>query len=121
MKKDKWDDERVQEAEDRIKSQGGAVSPFWKQEYEKKSNVFWHEFYKRNTDNFYKDRHYIHIVFPELQPVANETKEASLLEVGSGVGNAVLPLLEIHPYLNVYAIDIARSAIDILRYDTPAK
>ena len=32
------------------------------------------------------------------------------------MGNAVLPLLEIHPLLYVHALDIAKSAIDILRW-----
>jgi methyltransferase-like protein 6 len=91
------------------------VSAYWREQYETRSAMFWHEFYKRNTDNFYKDRHYIHIVFPELQPAPDRSEPVHLLEVGSGVGNAVLPLLEIHPSLHVYAIDIARSAIDILR------
>lgn len=40
---------------------------------------------------------------------------AHLLEVGSGVGNAVFPLLEINSNLYVHAIDVARSAIEILR------
>ena len=31
-----------------------------------KANVFWHQFYKRNSDHFYKDRHYLHVVFPDL-------------------------------------------------------
>lgn len=39
-----------------------------------------------------------------------------LLEVGCGVGNAVIPLIEIHPTLIVHAIDLAPSAINILRF-----
>lgn len=42
-------------------------------------------------------------------------KPLSLLEVGCGVGNAVLPLIELLPELTIYAIDIAPSAIEILR------
>jgi methyltransferase-like protein 6 len=37
-----------------------------------------------------------------------------MLEVGCGVGNAVIPLIEINPLLKVYAIDFAKSAIDTL-------
>jgi methyltransferase-like protein 6 len=72
-------------------------------------------------DHFYKDRHYLHVIFPELSPPAlspfpSSLPQLTLLEVGCGVGNAVLPLLDIHPTLCVYAVDIARSAIDILRF-----
>ena len=30
------------------------------------ANVFWDKFYKRNSTNFYKDRHYLHKVFPGI-------------------------------------------------------
>lgn len=60
--------------------------------YEQRGSAYWHAFYKRNTDNFYKDRHYIHLVFPELavdSPTRPHTQAPiHLLEVGSGVGNA---------------------------------
>ena len=85
--------------------------------YEERCGAYWHKFYKRNADNFYKDRHYIHLVFPELneQRIGKSSDELHLLEVGCGVGNAVLPLLELNPHLHVQAIDCAPSAIDILR------
>lgn len=38
-----------------------------------------------------------------------------LLEVGSGVGNAALPLLEVTPALNIIAIDFADTAIALLK------
>lgn len=37
------------------------------------------------------------------------------MEVGCGVGNAAIPLLEAHPKLTVYAMDFAASAISILQ------
>lgn len=39
----------------------------------------------------------------------------TLLEVGSGVGNAALPLLEITPALHIVAIDFADTAIALLK------
>lgn len=39
----------------------------------------------------------------------------TLLEVGSGVGNAALPLLEITPALKIVAIDFADTAIALLK------
>ena len=38
-----------------------------------------------------------------------------MLEVGCGVGNAVVPLFELNKNLNVYAVDCAKSAIDLLQ------
>ena len=60
--------------------------------YEEGGAKYWHNFYKRNTDNFYKDRHYLHLVFPELdakdETNMNKNTSCHLLEVGCGVGNA---------------------------------
>jgi methyltransferase-like protein 6 len=101
--------------------QGAALGSFWKDQYDRKAGQHWHEFYKRNKTNFYKDRHYLHIVFPELSPEyahaslsSGQDTSVNMLEVGCGVGNAVIPLLEIHPRLNVFAVDFARSAIELL-------
>ena len=107
---DLWDENRIQDAHSRLEKQGNKsiVSSFWRCKYENEASTYWHEFYKRNTTNFYKDRHYLHIVFPDLL-----NAEKSLLEVGCGVGNAVIPLLEINPKLKIYAFDCAKSAIEL--------
>lgn len=105
----------------RIKKQGADLSQFWKEKYVNKAGTFWHQFYQRNSTHFYKDRHYLHIVFPDLAPVCcssspnDSVAPLRLLEVGCGVGNAVLPLLEINVNLAAHAIDFAKSAIDILK------
>ena len=44
-----------------------------------------------------------------------QTHHVQMLEVGCGVGNAVIPLLELNSNLYVNAIDFATSAITILR------
>ena len=110
----------------RIEKQGKSIDPFWRNKYIQDTGRNWNEFYKRNTDKFYKDRHYLHVVFPELlsghsmnapdDPSDNRNNSLTLLEVGCGVGNAVFPLLELNPNLYVYAIDHAKSAITILKY-----
>lgn len=116
---DQWDEERYRRAEERLQQQQSQlVTSYWRDRYENKSKIYWHEFYKRNADHFYKDRHYLHLVFPELRPPPTSTASSPalhLLEVGCGVGNAVTPLLEIHPTLQVHAMDLAPSAIRILR------
>lgn len=60
-------------------------------------------------------RHYLHLVFKDLGVVPENGETRTLLEVGSGVGNAALPLLEVNPALNIVAIDFADSAIDLLK------
>eukprot|EP01032_Pedospumella_encystans_P011779 gene11779-13672_t len=115
---DVWNEEREKEAKTKLAEQGGSVSAYWRTQYETKAGSFWHKFYKRNADHFYKDRHYLHIVFPELLRGVDDTSSPveplHLLEVGCGVGNAVLPLIEINPHIHVVAMDFAKSAIEIL-------
>jgi SAM-dependent methyltransferase len=113
---DVWDDKRVADARSKLAQQGDTLPAYWKQQYETKAGSFWHKFYKRNADHFYKDRHYLHLVFPELLQGADTTASAPLylLEVGCGVGNAVLPLIELNRNIHVVAMDFANSAIEIL-------
>lgn len=113
-----WDEDRVKAAEMRISDQGDNAPHFWREKYVREANKYWHIFYKRNTDHFYKDRHYLHVIFPELlnQPDASSLDgRVRLLEVGCGVGNAILPLPALNPCLTIHAIDFAASAIKILR------
>lgn len=43
-----------------------SMRPFQQQKLEKEAQRNWDLFYKRNTVNFFKDRHWIHREFPEL-------------------------------------------------------
>ena len=110
---DKWNEQREEEAIRRIQQQGKFLSPYYRKLYTEKANRYWHEFYKRNKDHFYKDRHYLHKIFPELKQSSGNSS-INLLEIGCGVGNAVLPLIELNQNLNVIAVDFAPSAIKIL-------
>ena len=96
------------------------MSPALAAKYERDARRYWDLFYKRNGDNFFKDRHYLSVEFPELNtligriagtPVARAAHQggegarpqaqAVVLELGCGVGNAFIPMLE----------EIARCAI----------
>lgn len=122
---DVWTPEKEAMALSRLQDQaktGKPASEHWRNKYVKEAGRYWHYFYQRNEDHFYKDRHYLHVVFPELltQP-AHVSPDASpfdrnwyLLEIGSGVGNAIWPLLQINPVLKVSAMDFAKSAIELL-------
>ncbi|KAF1775987.1 S-adenosyl-L-methionine-dependent methyltransferase [Phytophthora cactorum] len=137
---DVWTEERERLAREHLSQDKSTIPEFWQsafigngmvcmesvadcvavcgnRKYEKEAAKSWDKFYKRNSTNFYKDRHYLHLVFEDLGvvPPAGETR--TLLEVGSGVGNAALPLLEINPALNIVAIDFADSAIDLLKIE----
>jgi hypothetical protein len=108
-----WTEEQQKESEARLQMQGKGLGDFWRNKYIKETGAYWHEFYKRNADHFYKDRHYLHIVFPELG--SDSIEQIKLLEVGCGVGNAIFPLMDLNKRLSVSAIDHAKSAIQILR------
>lgn len=112
---DVWDEDKEKKAQEVLNKQGDALSDYWRQHYINKAGSYWNGFYKRNQDHFYKDRHYLHVVFPELQPSETSQEPVTLLEVGCGVGNAALPLLEVNPALHITAIDFAKSAITILQ------
>lgn len=83
------------------------------QKYEVDARKNWDSFYKCNSTNFYKDRHYLHKVFPGIAPCNGEKR--ILLECGCGVGNSVFPLLKTDPNLFVYAVDLSPEAIHLLK------
>ena len=77
---------------------------------EEEDAIAWDQFYKDHGTKFFKDRHYLEKAFPEvfLEPSQQQqnqqqppspsssslTKPKTLVEIGCGVGNAILPLLE---------------------------
>ena len=80
----------------------------------------WNNFYSQHKTNFFKDRHYLQNAFPvEFGPSLN-TEPRTLVEIGCGVGNALLPLLEdenksLHSMWHVYGLDLSSVAIDLLK------
>jgi len=100
----------------------------------------WDLFYKRNTVNFFKDRHWLEREFPELVPAAcgagagasgsvpaepprPPSQPLVVLEVGCGVGNTVFPLLQKHAAgLFVHCCDFSKRAVEFVQsnvqYDT---
>ncbi|KAL4160961.1 hypothetical protein PRNP1_001519 [Phytophthora ramorum] len=112
---DVWTEERERLAEEHLSQDKSTIPAFWQHKYEAEAAKSWDKFYKRNSTNFYKDRHYLHLVFKDLGHVPEGGETRTLLEVGSGVGNAALPLLEVNPVLHIVAIDFADSAIELLK------
>ncbi len=87
---------------------------------EKEAARNWNKFYKNNTTNFFKDRHYLGQEMPELLQACEAAEKEGKppivwMEVGSGVGNAVLPLLETVKNLHVQTMDCSRNAVELLK------
>lgn len=118
----KWTQEHEEEAIERLKLQESNFHTASNaKHYKEKAGKYWNDFYKNNKDHFYKDRHYIHVVFPELNLdhynevlVKKGIKHPLLLEVGCGVGNSIFPLLDVNINLHGLAIDFAKSGVNLM-------
>ncbi|GAU96772.1 hypothetical protein RvY_08164 [Ramazzottius varieornatus] len=92
------------------------VSSLKRFQLEKETIRSWDRFYKRNTDKFFKDRHWTTREFSELVQVPlGPGSSTKLLEIGCGVGNFVFPLLEDNPSLFIYACDLSPTAIALVK------
>ena len=87
-----------------------------------KDHDAWDSFYSSHQTNFFKDRHYLGTAFPE--EFGSVTKPQVLVEVGCGVGNALLPILEEdndrqedEMLWKVYGLDLSSVAIELLKQD----
>ncbi|RHY01337.1 hypothetical protein DYB36_000829 [Aphanomyces astaci] len=73
---DEWTEEREELAKSLLDQDKKLVAPFWQiGKYEKEAAKSWDLFYKRNSTNFYKDRHYLHVVFPDLAPKDSDSAD----------------------------------------------
>lgn len=92
--------------------------------YDKDAAKFWDAFYAKNQNNFFKDRHWLDVEFPEIFRDMQPGKRTTIMEVGCGAGNTVFPLLESRKTddIFVYACDFSATAIDVVKsspsYDT---
>ncbi|XP_062980498.1 tRNA N(3)-methylcytidine methyltransferase METTL6 [Elgaria multicarinata webbii] len=105
-------------AEDQI-----LVSNFKQEKLEKEAQKNWDLFYKRNSTNFFKDRHWTTREFEELKACREfEAQKLTILEAGCGVGNCLFPLLEEDLNIFAYACDFSPRAVEYVKqnplYDT---
>ena len=113
---------------------------------EEEDAIAWDQFYKDHGTKFFKDRHYLEKAFPEVflepsqqqqnqqqQSSSSLTKPKTLVEIGCGVGNAILPLLEDEldegdgvdnkqerrrsKWDVIHGLDISQQAITLLQQD----
>ncbi|XP_033108272.1 tRNA N(3)-methylcytidine methyltransferase METTL6-like [Anneissia japonica] len=106
------------EEQQKLESDSELVSDFKRCKLEKEAQKNWDLFYKRNSVNFFKDRHWTTREFEELKEHTGNIVKRSLLEVGCGVGNALFPLLEENKNLMIYACDFSPRAVQFVK-DNP--
>ncbi|XP_053215147.1 tRNA N(3)-methylcytidine methyltransferase METTL6 isoform X1 [Podarcis raffonei] len=92
------------------------VSDFKQQKLEKEAQKNWDLFYKRNSTNFFKDRHWTTREFEELKACREfEDQKLTILEAGCGVGNCLFPLLEEDLNIFAYACDFSPRAVEYVK------
>lgn len=92
-----------------------------KDKYNAKPAKHWDNFYKANASNFFKNRKWLHLEFPELVAAAElSAGPRTVVEVGCGAGNAIFPLLEQNrnPELRIHAFDYSSHAIKLVQHNT---
>jgi tRNAThr (cytosine32-N3)-methyltransferase len=83
---------------------------------------YWNMFYKNNRDNFFKDRKWLRVEFPELYTATQaDAGPVNILEVGCGAGNTLFPVLEANenPHLHITGVDFSSKAVEIVK-ESPA-
>ncbi|XP_063160035.1 tRNA N(3)-methylcytidine methyltransferase METTL6 [Candoia aspera] len=92
------------------------ISDFKQQKLEKEAQKNWDLFYKRNSTNFFKDRHWTTREFEELKACHKfEDQNLTILEAGCGVGNCLFPLLEEDLNIFAYACDFSPRAVEYVK------
>ncbi|OCH96299.1 methyltransferase [Obba rivulosa] len=89
-----------------------------KLKYNEKPAKHWDNFYKMNADNFFRNRKWLHLEFPELVKAAEpEAGPMTVAEIGCGAGNAVFPLLTANknPALKLHAYDYSSHAVKLVQ------
>ncbi|KAL4062546.1 S-adenosyl-L-methionine-dependent methyltransferase [Scleroderma yunnanense] len=89
-----------------------------KEKYNAKPAKYWDNFYKTNADNFFRDRKWLHLEFPELVAVAEkDAGNVTICEVGCGAGNTAFPLLleNKNPKLSIHAFDYSSHAVKLVQ------
>ncbi|XP_062070888.1 tRNA N(3)-methylcytidine methyltransferase METTL6 isoform X2 [Lepus europaeus] len=110
------------EEEEKLKRDQVLVSHFKQQKLEKEAQKNWDLFYKRNSTNFFKDRHWTTREFEELRSCREfEGQKLTVLEAGCGVGNCLFPLLEEDLNIFAYACDFSPRAVEYVKVLKPGK
>lgn len=110
--------ERTLSAEElqKLKNDRVLVTDFKQHKLETEAKKNWDLFYKRNSTNFFKDRHWTTREFEELKACRQfQSQKLVMLEAGCGVGNCIFPLLEEDLNLFIYACDFSPRAVQFVK------
>ncbi|XP_033160568.1 methyltransferase-like protein isoform X1 [Drosophila mauritiana] len=116
-----WDEEQELAAQAAVaKNSSSKMETEQKERFQTDAPKFWDSFYGIHDNRFFKDRHWLFTEFPELAPLETDTAKLqprSIFELGCGVGNTILPLLQYNSeaQLKVFGCDFSVRAIEILR------
>ncbi|KAK9502061.1 hypothetical protein O3M35_012664 [Rhynocoris fuscipes] len=126
-----WTDEQLDLAKEKVEAQKrNTIEESKLNELIKEADHQWDMFYGKHANKFFKDRHWLFMEFPEIfanEPKDNEDtvdseKDESrpkkyLLELGCGVGNTVIPLLnhDANSSLFIHCCDFSNEAIKLLK------
>jgi methyltransferase-like protein 6 len=100
---------------------------YWRARYADRAGTYWNDFYERNADHFFSDRHYLLRDFGRyfrgaagggadaLLPGDTYRSALRLLELGCGCGNALVPLAARLPRLFAVGFDLSRTGVSLLR------
>lgn len=118
-----WTEEMQQDAERRIQEQVQEAADLV-QHTERLPNIElsvkdrWNDFYDVHEDKFFKDRKWLFAEFPELlQSLKEDSGPCKILEVGCGVGNAVVHIIDnnANKDLKIFCCDLSHNAITTLK------
>lgn len=115
-----WSKEQEDAADAKVAANSAVVlNPHQVQEYEDKADTYWDRFYETHQQNFFKDRHWLFTEFAELlrDKSSSPDTDFKIFEIGCGVGNTMMPILQMNLDANlfVYGCDFSSVAIDLLK------
>ncbi|KAI6184747.1 Methyltransferase-like protein [Aphelenchoides bicaudatus] len=91
------------------------MTPFKKNKLEADAKKNWDQFYKRNSTNFFKDRHWSKNEMGDIFDDIDLKQNLVFLEAGCGVGNMLFPLIEYFPSWQFIGFDFSSKAIEHLQ------
>ncbi|SCN63699.1 methyltransferase, putative [Plasmodium chabaudi adami] len=116
-------EEAIQREKKIIENNKRAIHEFQKEKLLQEGKKNWDKFYNHYKTNFFKDRKWIKVEFDhifkdgELQNDSKnceKEKRKTILEMGCGVGNTLIPLLLEYDNCDFIGIDFSKNAINLL-------
>ncbi|KAL3106171.1 hypothetical protein niasHT_016858 [Heterodera trifolii] len=77
----------------------------------------WEAFFETHNNKFFMDRKWLSREFSELFVRPKDNSKINVLDVGCGMGNTTIPLLQSAEHLFMYSCDFSKKAIETLRND----